>query len=139
MNIVAASSRLSESKFIYLFMSKIIPLFRIFDYNKAVAFYIDWLGFEIIDKHSYGDNFPLYIQIRKGEIEIHLTEHHGDCSPGAKIMIENVDNLMDYHQALSKKDYKYNKPGIEQDPWNKDMQYIEVIDPFGNVIVFRGI
>jgi len=25
---------------------KVIPVLRIFDYNKAIEFYIDWLGFK---------------------------------------------------------------------------------------------
>ena len=28
-------------------VEKTIPVIRIFDYKKAVEFYVDWLGFEI--------------------------------------------------------------------------------------------
>ena len=28
-------------------VQKTIPILRIFNYNKAIEFYIDWLGFEI--------------------------------------------------------------------------------------------
>lgn len=28
-----------------------IPILRIFDYQKAIEFYIDWLGFEIVWEH----------------------------------------------------------------------------------------
>ena len=119
-------------------MAKIKPIFRIFDYSKAVEFYIDWLGFEIIDEHTFGDNFPLYLRISFGEIEIHLTEHHGDCSPGAKIFIEGFDGLEEYQRELTQKDYKYNKPGIENPFWNPEISCMEVTDPFGNKIVFTS-
>lgn len=119
-------------------MTKIKPIFRIFDYQKAVEFYIDWLGFEIIDEHTFGENFPLYLRISYGDIEIHLSEHHGDCSPGAKIYIENFVGLTEYHKKLHQKDYKYNKPGIEKAFWSREIRCVEVIDPFGNKIVFTG-
>lgn len=74
------------------------PIFRIFDYNKAIEFYIDWLGFKIGSEHIFGANFPVYIQISYGKLKIHLSEHHGDCSPGARILIEKFSGLKNYHK-----------------------------------------
>lgn len=119
-------------------MAIIRPIFRIFDYKKAVEFYVDWLGFEILDEHTFEENSPLYIRILLEGIEIHLSEHHGDCSPGAKIIIEGFVGLKDYHQKLIQKNYKYNKPGIEKAFWDETIYYVEVVDPFGNKIIFTG-
>lgn len=68
-------------------MATAIPIFRIFDYQKAIEFFIDWLGFTIDWKHN-PDDTPIYLQISLNGIVLHLSEHHGDCSPGARIHIE---------------------------------------------------
>jgi uncharacterized glyoxalase superfamily protein PhnB len=114
------------------------PIFRIFDYQKATEFYMDWLGFKIESQHKFGENFPLYTIISLGDLIIHLSEHHGDCSPGARVHIENFADIKNYHKALIEKDYKYNKPGIQKAFWNEKISIMEVIDPFGNKLTFTG-
>lgn len=111
----------------------VIPIFRIFDEAKAHEFYIDWLGFKIDWEHRFSDNAPLYMQISRGEIRLHLSEHHGDACPGSKAFIE-FENLEAYHRELLEKNYKYNKPGLEIAPWNA--RTMDVIDPFGNRLLF---
>src|SRR5450432_1319681 len=115
-------------------VTKTIPILRIFDYNKAVEFYIDWLGFTIDWGHVFEDNAPVYMQISKDGITLHLSEHHGDATPGSKVYIE-CTGLTKYHKQLLDKKYKYNKPGLE------DAFYgalcMEVIDPFGNRLSFN--
>ncbi|MRG44141.1 VOC family protein [Chitinophaga sp. SYP-B3965] len=113
--------------------TKVIPVLRIFDYAKAKEFYIDWLGFSIEWEHRFEENFPIYMQVKKGGIVLHLTEHHGDCSPGSKVFIETT-GVTEYHRQLSEKDYRYNKPGLEQAFWNAPC--MEVTDPFGNKLLF---
>lgn len=109
---------------------KVIPILRIFDYAKAIEFYIQWLGFTIDWEHTYGKNFPIYMQVSYKHITLHLSEHHGDCVPGAGVYIEFL-NLKDYHKGLVEKNYKYNKPGL-----GKDL-CMDVIDPFGNRLSFN--
>jgi hypothetical protein len=84
---------------------------RILDVAKANEFYIDWLGFAIDWEHRFGENFPLYFQISKDGIVIHLTEHYGDCIPGTRTRIR-IKELEKFHGQL--KEYRYNKPGIEK-------------------------
>lgn len=31
----------------------VIPVLRMFDYQKAKEFYVDWLGFEILWEHTF--------------------------------------------------------------------------------------
>lgn len=33
-------------------VEKAIPILRIFDYKKAIEFYVDWLGFKIVWEHT---------------------------------------------------------------------------------------
>jgi catechol 2,3-dioxygenase-like lactoylglutathione lyase family enzyme len=114
--------------------NKVIPVLRIFDYQKAKEFYIDWLGFTVDWQHVFEPDSPLYIQISRGHITLHLSEHHGDASPGAKVFIEFQD-IAGYHHELISKNYKFNKPGLEKAPWNAIC--MEVTDPFGNKLLFN--
>ncbi len=39
-------------------VQKVIPILRIFDYQKAVEFYVDWLDFKIDWEHTFEKNTP---------------------------------------------------------------------------------
>ena len=119
-------------------MSIIRPIFRIFDYQKTVEFYKGWLGFHIDWEHTFDENAPIYMQVSMADIVLHLSAHHGDCSPGAKIHVMDFDGLESYHKRLIEKNYRYNKPGLEKASWNEDLIMMEVTDPFGNKIIFSG-
>ncbi len=110
-----------------------VPILRIFDEHKAKEFYIDFLGFKIDWEHRFEDGLPLYFQISKGDCRIHLTEHHGDCSPGGAIRIE-TDNIENFHKKLVEKKYKNVRPGIQHQPW--DSKEMDIKDPFSNRITF---
>ncbi|WP_247232586.1 glyoxalase superfamily protein [Telluribacter sp. SYSU D00476] len=111
-----------------------IPLIRIYDEAKARAFYIDWLGFRVDWEHRFEEGAPLYMQVtHPGGIVLHLTEHHGDCTPGTKVFVD-CEGLAEYHQQLMSKDYRYNRPALEQAFWNA--LTMEVVDPFGNKLLF---
>lgn len=114
-------------------MSSIIPILRSFDEAKAREFYVDFLGFQVDWEHRFGDNFPLYMQISQGDVYIHLTEHHGDGSPGSALRINMVE-LEAYRQSLLAKQYKNSKPGCEKTEWGT--LEMTITDPFGNRITF---
>jgi uncharacterized glyoxalase superfamily protein PhnB len=116
------------------FCTKTIPVLRIFDIDKAKEFYLDWLGFEVDWEHQFFENAPIYMQISRGGLTLHLSEHHGDCCPGAKIFI-HTEAIEAIHQDLMEKNYKYNCPEIETVPWNAHC--LEVTDPFGNRLSFN--
>nr|WP_045523251.1 glyoxalase superfamily protein [Neobacillus niacini] len=114
-------------------MKSSTPILRIFNEEKAKEFYLTYLGFKLDWEHRFEMEMPLYMQISNGSCIIHLSEHHGDCCPGAAIRIE-VENIGLFHSNLLSKKYKYSRPGIEKTPWNT--QEVSVLDPFGNRIVF---
>jgi hypothetical protein len=73
------------------------------------------------------------MQVSRDRCVLHLSEHHGDCSPGSAMRIETSD-LDAFHAELTSKRYKYARPGIENMPWGtRDMS---VKDPFGNRLTF---
>jgi len=116
-------------------MSQVLPIIRIFDYDKAIQFYINWLGFKIDWEHKPG-NAPVYMQISLRDIVLRLSEHHGDGSPGIQIAIDDFAGLKAYHAEITAKNYKYNRPGINIPEWNPDAIVVCVIDPFGNRLFF---
>lgn len=112
--------------------SRVFPIIRIFDEAKAREFYLDFLGFSLDWEHRFGDNFPLYAQVSRGDLSLHLSGHHGDATPGSNIFV-TMHGVRAYCQELIEKDYPFLKPGVEQAPWGEVM---EVADPFGNRIRF---
>lgn len=110
-----------------------IPVLRSFDEAKMREFYCAFLGFAVLFEHRFGDNFPLYVGLARDDCSLHLSEHHGDCSPGAHVRIATsaLDTL---GQELAAKDYKHAKPGIETMPWG--LRELTVSDPFGNRLTF---
>lgn len=111
----------------------VTPILRMFDVQMAKQFYLEFLEFTLDWEHRFEDGLPLYMQISSGDCRIHLSEHHGDCSPGAAIRIE-VSGIEELHSKLLSKKYKYARPGLETTPWNtKEMQ---ITDPFGNKLIF---
>ena len=111
----------------------ITPILRIFDTAKAREFYVDFLGFRVDWEHRFEPDLPLYQQVSRDGCVLHLSEHHGDCCPGAAMRIQLAD-IDAYHAELTAKQYGYARPGIEATPWGtRDMS---VKDPFGNRLTF---
>lgn len=117
-----------------LSMLQTVPIFRIFDEAKAREFYIDFLGFHVDWEHRFEENMPLYMQVSRAGLVLHLSEHVGDACPGSTVFVRmtGIDAL---HAELAAKKYKYLRPGVEIAPWNA--KCMEVIDPFGNRIRFN--
>ncbi|MEP6467079.1 MAG: glyoxalase superfamily protein [Parafilimonas sp.] len=113
---------------------KVIPMLRIFDYSKAVEFYVDWLGFTIVWEHHFEEQMPVYLEIERDGITFHLTEHHGDGTPGSHVFIW-CNGVQEYHEELINKKYKYNKPGLEKTFYGA-LAFV-VNDPFNNRISFN--
>ncbi len=110
-----------------------IPILRIFNVEKAMEFYVGFLGFTVDWEHRFGDNFPLYAQVSRAGLKLHLSEHHGDASPGSTVFVW-MRGITAYHAELTAKNYTYYRPGLEDAPW--DAKVMEVGDPFGNRLRF---
>jgi len=114
-------------------LDKTTPVLRIFDENKAKEFYVGFLGFNVDWEHRFEEGLPLYMQVSRDACVLHLSEHHGDCCPGAAMRIETTA-LDEYQNELLEKNYKHSRPGIQDMPWgSRDMS---IADPFGNRLVF---
>jgi catechol 2,3-dioxygenase-like lactoylglutathione lyase family enzyme len=111
-----------------------IPILRIFDVEKAREFYVGFLGFTVDWEHRFEDGAPVYLQVSRGRLVLHLSEHHGDACPGSTVFVR-LTGLAEYHREITAKGYRSMRPGVEIAPWNAKL--MEVIDPFGNRLRFN--
>ncbi|UDF28599.1 UNVERIFIED_ORG: hypothetical protein LHK14_13880 [Roseateles sp. XES5] len=112
-----------------------VPIVRIFDVAKAHEFYLGFLGFSVDWEHRYGDNFPLYTQVSRDGLRLHLSEHAGDATPGGN-MVVYMKGIRAFQKELIGKNYRYMKPGLEDEGSRLE---VEVTDPFQNRIRFMEL
>lgn len=117
-------------------MTKVIPVFRVFDYAKTIEFYVNWLGCTIEWEHK-PEGTPFYMRMSLRGVSFDLSEHHGECSPGGRFSLVDFQDLEKYHQELSGKKYTYMRPGLEKVEWDPATLEMTVIDPFYNRILFN--
>lgn len=115
-------------------MQQTIPILRIFDVVKAREFYVDFLGFTIDWEHQFEPGFPLYMQITRAGLTLHLSEHHGDACPGSTVFVW-MQGLDDFHREIIAREYGYLRPGIEHTSYGA--RCLQATDPFGNRIRFN--
>ncbi len=123
---------MSETKILF---ERAVPIIRIFDIAKAHEFYLGFLGFSVDWEHRYGENFPLYTQVSRGGLALHLSEHAGDATPGGTTVVY-MKGIRALHAELAAHRYRYMKPGLEDEGTRLEVQ---VTDPFGNRIRFMEI
>ena len=112
-----------------------VPIVRIFDVTMAHEFYLGFLGFRVDWEHRFGDRFPLYTQVSRNGLRLHLSEHVGDATPGGN-MVVYMKGIGDFHKELSGKKYRLMMPGLEDEGTRLE---VEVIDPFNNRIRFMEL
>lgn len=113
-------------------LSPAIPILRIFSEEKAREFYLDFLGFTLEWEHRFAEGAPLYAQLGRADLLLHLSAHHGDATPGSTVFVR-VDDIDALHAELQARRYPFSNPGIEERDWGR---VLEVIDPFGNRLRF---
>ena len=112
---------------------KTIPILRSFDEKKAREFYVAYAGFAVDWEHRFEPGMPLYMQVSRGDLVLHVSEHHADATPGSCVFIE-MSGLRAFHAELQAKDYPNLRPGLENLPWGLSMS---LTDPFGNKLRFN--
>jgi catechol 2,3-dioxygenase-like lactoylglutathione lyase family enzyme len=110
-----------------------VPILRSFDEGKAKEFYIDWLGFKVDWEHRFEPGLPLYMQVSRDGCVLHISEHHGDGTPGTAIRVR-VDDLEAFHAELQSRPYKNYRPGLQDQEWGS--REMTVQDGSGNKVIF---
>jgi catechol 2,3-dioxygenase-like lactoylglutathione lyase family enzyme len=109
-----------------------IPILRMFDVERTLAFYVGFLGFRQTFEHRFADHAPLYTEVVRDGVRLHLSEHHGDATPGSAVIIEVADAEAMQRELIAH-DYPYARPGVEPQDWGLT---VTVGDPAGNRLVF---
>ena len=79
---------------------RVVPILRIFDIAKAKEFYVGYLGCTVDWEHRFADGMPLYMQVSRGNLVLHLSEHHGDGTPGTVVYVETL-GVRELHAGLA--------------------------------------
>ena len=100
---------------------ELVPVFRVADADAVLGWY-GRLGFEEVGRHRFGDGFPWYLFVRRGDVHLHLSEHTGDAPPGslAYFYVDDLDAVADEFGVE-----------VDEQEWGRDLQ---LTDPDGNRI-----
>ena len=109
----------------------VIPVLRMFDLVTTQRFYCEYLGCKIDWQDGEGDR-PIYLQVSREDLVLHLSSHHGDGTPGTAVLIETRD-LSALHRELHGKSYPFMNPGVEPHGPGREMT---LIDPASNLLRF---
>lgn len=111
-----------------------IPILRSFDEARAKAFYVDWLGFAVDWEHRFEPGMPLYMQLSRGGLLLHVSEHHGDATPGSSVFVW-MSGLKAFHAEIRARPYPNLRPGIQETGYGA--WCVTLLDPFGNSLKFN--
>ena len=114
-------------------VNAMVPILRSFDEAATRDFYLRFLGFEVTFEHRFGPEAPLYLGVRLGGCELHLSEHYGDATPGSGLRIE-MEDVDAYHAAITARGHPNAGPGIQDQEWA--WREVSVKDPSSNRLVF---
>ncbi|MFC5740547.1 glyoxalase superfamily protein [Dyella tabacisoli] len=114
-------------------LGTVTPILRMFDVDKTKDFYVGFLGFNVDWEHRFEEGLPLYMQVSKDGCVLHLSEHHGDGSPGSAIRIATTD-IDEFHQRLLASGYRYSRPGVMDTAWKT--REMTIHDPASNRLTF---
>jgi len=114
-------------------VTAIVPVLRSFDEAATRDFYLRFLGFDVTFEHRFDSAAPLYMGVQLGGCDLHLSEHHGDATPGSCLRIE-MEDIDVYHAAITGRGHPNARPGIQDQEWG--WREVSVKDPSGNRLVF---
>ncbi len=110
---------------------RVIPAFRITQYERSKSYYVESLGFVVEWEHRFEKNFQVFMSISRDGMQIYLSEHTGDCQVGGLVhfLIPDVDAC---HAEFAQRGAT-----IAEAP-NNDLGFrnMTVVDPDGNQLRF---
>jgi catechol 2,3-dioxygenase-like lactoylglutathione lyase family enzyme len=102
-------------------MEGMAPILHVADARTSADWYAR-LGFEVESEHVLGADSPLYVRLRRGPAQLHLSEHRLDGGPVTHVYLY-VDDV----------DHSIPPEVIAEDcPWG--MREARLTDPDGNEV-----
>jgi catechol 2,3-dioxygenase-like lactoylglutathione lyase family enzyme len=100
-------------------VERIVPIFRAEDASATARWY-ERLGFVKTGEHRFAIGLPLYVFLRRNDVEIHLSEHAGDATPDSLVYfwVDEIDAVAAEFDLTP-----------QAQPWGRE---IEIRDPDGN-------
>jgi uncharacterized glyoxalase superfamily protein PhnB len=74
------------------------------------------------------------MQVSRGNLVLHLSEHSRDCSPGAETFV-HTDDPEGLHREIMSCGYRFPCPEFMTAPWGD--RIFEVTDPFSKRLLFN--
>jgi len=76
-------------------MEGMAPILHVADARASIAWYAQ-LGFEVESEHIFGPDSPLYVRLRRGPAQLHLSEHRldGGRVTHVYLYVEDVDSTI---------------------------------------------
>lgn len=112
-------------------ITEIVPVFGIRSYDEAVAYYVDWLGFNLDWEWREAPGRPVIMAISRGAVSLMLNESLGSAS--ASRLSLNVTDI-----AAFAEEWNARRPNsvavVVGAPY--DIPTISLRDPFGNRLDF---
>jgi catechol 2,3-dioxygenase-like lactoylglutathione lyase family enzyme len=115
-------------------LRQVHPVLRMYDVERTKAFYVDYLGCAVDWEDGDASSGPVYLQVSRGPLALHLSSHHGDGTPGSVVLVE-VTGIEELVASLHATGYGFMRPGLDDGP-APGMRSTEVIDPASNRIRF---
>ncbi len=110
-----------------------VPVLRVLDVATAYGFYRDVLGCRVDWEHRFDAGLPLYAQVSRDDLRLHLSEHPGDGASGAVLWVP-VDDVAALAARVRERTGGRQRPGVDLDAPGGPTA--EVLDPFGNRLRF---
>ena len=110
----------------------VIPTFRVRDASAAEAFYCDKLGFKTSWEYDPGDGYPVFVEVVRDNVALHLSEHEGDGPEGISIYVNVADARALYGDVLAAGAEVPEPP--QEAEWGEIV--FSLIDPDGNTLRF---
>ena len=111
--------------------ARVVPILRMFDVAATKRFYVDWLGFTLDWEDAHPDG-PVYLQVSREGVVLHLSSHHDDGTPGSVVLVE-MTGVEALHAEISARPYPFFNPAVGSHPLGRELQ---VIDPSSNRLRF---
>jgi catechol 2,3-dioxygenase-like lactoylglutathione lyase family enzyme len=96
-----------------------IPVLRVADVSNSLTWYAR-LGFAEEWRHQFGDGYPWFVSILRGDVRLFLSEHEGDAPPDTLVHLR-IDELDLVADELGER--------VRDQPWGRELA---VKDPDGN-------